>query len=161
MSSKSIAIASTFSESRAKYVMGKIADDFTAIAARRFPCLKPYPNWLQELKEDLFFIMIHEDLELFQFQFKHSGKDRAIEYRVKSDGTIYADDESGKIDYWLLPDDVEISVVVRRYGDPKVWMELQKNGWTNNGSMVEGNVSHVGSYSKDGYGATKQLIGWD
>lgn len=162
MSSNSKTITDTFSESKAKYVMGKINDDFIAIANRGFDCLKPTSKWLQELKEDLYFIMVNKDLEFFQIQFKHSSGNRAIEYKVKSDGSIHADNESGRIDYWIIPRDAIIYIVVRRYGDEKVGAELQKNGWTENGSMIQGNTTNAGAYSKDGYGATKKLIGtWE
>ncbi len=160
MNSKTSVITDTYTETRAKYVLKKIYDDFIAISTRGFDQFKNSPNFLKELKEDLLFIMTNEDLKLFQLQFINGAEERAVEYEIKSDGTIYTDNDSGGVNYWDLPDSVEIRIVIKRKGSAYVWEELQKRGWVSGATLIEGSATSIGAYSNGGYGATKKLIGW-
>ncbi|AEA42424.1 hypothetical protein [Fluviicola taffensis] len=162
--SYSSSVSSTYTESRAKYVMGKIYDDFCAIDLRGFDQFEANPNQLKEWKEDLFYIMTKQDLDYFQLKFSHGipRKTVALEYKVKSDGTIHSDNDSGKINYRQFPANTTVSIVVRRYGNKEVGEYLESKGWGNNGIFVDGSTSNAGSYSKDGYGVNRNKIGqWE
>lgn len=162
--SYSSSVSSTYSESRAKYVMGKIYDDFCAIDLRGFNQFEANPNQLKEWKEDLFYIMTKQDLDYFQLKFSYGtpSKTVALEYKVKSDGTIHSDNDSGKINYRQFPPDTTVSIVVLLYGNKEVETYLNSRGWGDNGIFVEGSTSNAGSYSKDGYGVNRNKIGqWE
>lgn len=162
MTSFTKVITDTYTDSKAEYVMGKIYSDFQSIHSRGFDYLKNHPELLSELKKILFYIISQKALKSFQIQFIHSSGDRAIEYEVKADGSIYADNNSGGIDYWQIPKDSIFNVIVDLIENIEVWNELQKLGWTRGGTYVTGNVTDKGAYSKNGYGTTKKLIGpWD
>lgn len=159
--SYSSSVSSTYSESRARYVMGKIYDDFCAMDLRGFDQFENNPNQLGKWKEDLFFIMVNQDLDYFQLQFTHGvpKKTVALQYTVKSDGTIHSDNDSGRINYHQFPKNTIINIVVLRYGNNDVGEYLKSKGWGNNGVFVEGSTSNAGSYSKDGYGVNRNKIG--
>lgn len=147
----------SYSESGARHVMGKIFDDFHSISFRGFHFVENNPSWLQKIKEDIFFVMTEKALEKFQIQFHGSDENsRAVEYEVKSDGSIFQDSESGGIDYWEIPANVEINVTLKRdEKNEKVTDYLNKRGWGNDGQFVEGEFIDDGAYSKDGFGTTK------
>lgn len=163
MSSNSITISNAYSETNVKHVMGKIGEDFLAIKARGFDFLESRSSWLQGLKEDLYYIMINKDLKEFQFQFRYNHSEWAVEYKIKDDGSVQADNYSGGVDYWEIPREASITIEVIRHGNPEVWRELQKNGWSiSTRGMIEGKVTSMGAYSKGGLSATKKLIGsWE
>ncbi len=148
--------SSTYSESRARYVMGKIFDDFHAIAYREFTYFKSNPNDLQRWKEDLFFLMTNQVLKKFQIQFFDHGKEWAIEYVIKADGSIHQDNDSGRVDYWEIPVNARPNIVVNRdYNKQTVNDYMKKRGWVSGGSYVGGDLIDDGAYSKSGFGATK------
>lgn len=146
----------TYSESRARYVMGKIFDDFHAIAYRGFNYFEKNPNKLQKWKDDMFYLMTNKALEKFQMQFFDDGNEWAVEYVIKSDGTIHQDNNSGGIDYWEIPATASPNLVVTRDKSRKHINDyMDSRGWTSGASYVEGDLIDDGAYSKNGYGATK------
>lgn len=153
--------SNTYTESRARYVMGKIFDDFSAIGLRGFSFLNNQPDWLQRMKEDIFFLMTKKALKSFQIQFySSSGEEWAVEFIIKADGTIHQDSPSGRIDYWDIPQDVTMDLPVAwKDGNTDVDEEMIRRGWTGKGKYIEGDSIDDGTYSKDGYGATKTRKG--
>ena len=148
----------SYSKTDVKNVLGKIYDDFHAIAARGFDFIEDHPDYLENLRDDLYYIMIHEDLKMFQFQFDSHGKREAVEYQVLSDGTVQQDSDSGGIDYWDFDRSAKIRTVVRRHGNKKVSDYLVERGWSTGGSFVEGREETVGSYSSGNLDVTKKII---
>lgn len=164
MSSYSQSASNTYTETRAKYVLGKIYDDFCAIDTRNFDQFEKKPGKLLSWKEDLYFIMQHEDLSSFQIQFTHGNptKNLAIHYDIKADGSIQTDSNSGGVNYWNFPKDTIIGLVVEMPKKQIVLDHLKKRNWGMNGKFVEGNEEKAGAYSKDGYGANRKKIGkWE
>lgn len=149
----------TFSEAKARDIMGKINDDFNTIASRGFEYLQQHPGWLDKHREDILYILLHQDLNTFQIQFKYNGGEKAVEYTVKNDYTIHSNRESGGINYFQIPRDAEVIIVIRRHNNPEVWKELQRRGWVTGARMIEGTETNKGAYSKDGFGAEIKLIG--
>jgi hypothetical protein len=143
--------------------MGKIFDDFHDIAYRGFEQLEGN-NRLQKWKEDIFFLMTNQVLKSFQIQFKGSGsKEWAVEFEIKADGSVQSDNESGGINYWEIPNDAIVDLLVKwEKGKKIVDDEMESRGWITRGSYIEGSLLDNGSYSKSGYGATKGRRGsWE
>lgn len=149
----------SFTEAKARDIMGKINDDLNTIALRGFIYLENNRTWWDSTRKDLWFIIQNNDLDLLQVQFKYSGEEKAIQYTVKDDYTIFSNRESGGINYFQIPKDAEIKIVIRRKGNDIVWAELQKRGWVSGANMIEGTITNKGAYSKDGFGAEIKLIG--
>lgn len=155
--------SNTYTESRARYVMDKIFDDFHAIGLRGFEYFKNHPEKLKEWKEDLFFLMTKKALEKFQMQFFSGEQEWAVEFVIKADNTIYQDVDSGGIDYWDIPSTAKPNIVVSRDRSRKEVNDyMTSRGWSTGGSYIEGDSIDDGAYSKDGYGATKTRKGsWE
>jgi hypothetical protein len=137
--------------------MGKIFDDFHSISFRGFYFIENNPSWLQKMKEDIFFVMTEKALEKFQIQFHDTNQNSwAVEYEVKSDGSIFQDSESGGIDYWEIPANASINIIMDRdVENKKVTDYLNLRGWGTGGQFVEGDFIDDGAYSKNGFGTTK------
>lgn len=150
----------TYTDSRARYVMGKVLDDFINMHNRGFEGLK----WkkLKKWIEDLTFVASKKALEKFEIQFIASSGQRkwAIIYHLIADGSIQIDDESGQIDYYAIPEDANIKLVISR--DPnndQVSKYLEERGWTSGASFLELYETRQGSYSKNGYGLKRNIKG--
>lgn len=162
--SQSSSQSNTFTETRAKYVLGKIYDDFCAVEMRGFHQFGRNSSKLQEWKEDLFFIMKHEDLNYFQLQFSYGTplKNVALQYTIQANGEIHSDNDSGGINYFVFPANTKISIVVKRYGNSEVAEYLKSRGWGTNGKFVTGASESAGAYSKEGYGTKREKYGeWE
>lgn len=156
--------SNTYSESRARYVMGKIFDDFHNIAYREFVQFEKDPKELQGWKEDIYYLMTNEVLNSFQIQFIGNGtKEWAVEFEIKADGSIQTDNESGGINYREIPDDVNVKIIANWKRDKSyVEDEMKKRGWGGSGSYIGGDLKEDGAYSKGGFGATKGRRGsWE
>lgn len=147
----------TYSESRARYVMGKIFDDFHAISNRGFDFFDENPDKLQKWREDIYYLMTNEVLQKFQIQFKQTdGEEWAVEFEIRADGSIQRDSESGGIDYWEIPEDVNVGIVASWSRNKKhVEEEMIRRNWTKGATYIGGDLIDDGSYSKSGYGASK------
>lgn len=146
--------SNTYTETNARYVMGKITDDFFAISNRGFNNVND--DWLKSIKEDIYFVMCSEALEMFQFQFYKGTKRWAIEYTISADGSVHSNDPSGGINYYEIPKDAKVSVVLKRDPNNKsVSNYLEKRGWGNKGEFITDDLVDDGAYSKNGFAAKK------
>lgn len=157
MNSYTNSATNTYSESRARYVMGKIFDDFHQISFRGFDQFKSNSNQLKKWKEDIYFLMTNQVLNSFQIQFSTSdSREWAVEFEIKADGTIQSDDESGGISYWEIPENATIRIVASWNRNKKhVEDEMNRRNWGEGGAYVGGDLIKDGAYSKSGYGTTK------
>lgn len=150
----------SFTEAKARDIMGKINDDLTTIALRGFINLDK--DFWNKVREDLWYILKNQDLHKLEVQFRHSEGEHALEYVIKSDYTIYKNRESGSVNYHKIPKDAQITIAVWRNDNPEVWKELQRRNWTSGATEVKGTITNKGAYSKDGFGAEIKLIGsWE
>jgi len=142
----------TYTESRARYVLGKMRDDFIALKAREFPGLSTAS--IDKWWRDISYVMYAKALKKVELQFRlPEGKEWAITYSIVSDGNIYRDDKSGRNDFWNLPDGIQVSIVISRdHENINVSEYLEKQGWTSGGTYVQGNESDHGGYSKNEFG---------
>lgn len=152
--------SSTYTESRARYVMGKVQEDLLGLMNRGLMRL----DRVNSIKSDVLYLLNKEALKYFQLQFKTpDGKEvGGLHYEVHSNGQIYSDENSGRINYWLLSSDTRVNLLVQLDRDSKnideVDRQIENWGW-GNGSALLGTREVLKSYSKDGYGVTQSKIG--
>lgn len=148
----------TYTDSRAKYVMDKVSDDFHHLIARgfKYPGKQEIQNW----RDDLLFLMKNKALIKFQikFEFPNGGKE-AWEYVLKADNSIQTDNKSGGKDLYDYHVDTTVSIVISRdHSNQDVNDYLAKRGWVSGGAFVTGTTTVHGGYSKEGYGFTNNII---
>jgi hypothetical protein len=137
----------TYTEARARYVLGKVYEDMISLFQANFLTKAKCDQW----REDLLYIIDKRAMSYFQFQFK------------KADGSeISSDDNTGGIDYWELPSDTKVSLLVNlnisSINYAEVNEELNNRGW-GSGQSLSGTQQYLKSYSKDGFGYKQSKIG--
>ncbi|MEL6699691.1 MAG: hypothetical protein AAFP89_25865 [Bacteroidota bacterium] len=149
----------SFTEARAKYVMGKVYDDFHHMLYRGFSSLKA--GTLEKWWNDLSFIISRNALEKFEIQFKsEEGEAWAVTYHVVADGSIHVDSASGGINYYRVPHDVSISIVLTHDpNDDTVEEYLSEKGWNSGATYLSLDESSHGAYSKNGFGFGRNTKG--
>ncbi len=148
----------TFTEARARYVLGKIFDVFNGIIFRGFKTVSKSEiiGW----RDDIQFIMERDSLYHFEIQFNSNGNKWVVRYEVDKYGNISRDDDSGGIDFYNVPASAKIHIVVSKdNGDQEVTDYLAKRGWGSGGEFIAANADTNRSYSKDGYGVNQKLLG--
>lgn len=148
----------TFTEARARHVLGKIFDVFNGIIFRGFTMASQSEiiGW----RDDIQFIMEHDSLYHFEIQFSSNGQKWVVRYEVDKYGNISRDDDSGGIDFYNVPASAIINIVVSRDREnQEVSDYLLKRGWGSEGSFFAENASTSRAYSKDGYGVNQKLLG--
>ena len=150
----------TYTEARARYVNDKVYDDTQAMAIRGLITNERAQNW----RADILYILNKQAMDYFQFQFRFpDGTKKALQYDLKADGSILADDDSGGINYWAIPSGTKVvlhvSLDVNSTNYHEVNQKLTDDGW-GTGNSVTGNSNSSISYSKDGYGLKRNQINW-
>lgn len=150
----------TYTEARLKAVMPEIGGDFFALAAADLITATTAASW----KEDLQFMLRLQAVVSFQIQLKRSGsQDMAVDFQVRSDGTIRESGVSGGIDYYALPEGTKASLFVHIDWQSKnadaVRQYMREHNWGTDGSVVAGDPTRDRAYSKDGYGVVRGRIG--
>jgi len=151
---------STYTEARARYVNDKVYDDTQAMAIRKLITYSKAQKW----REDILYILNKQSMDYFQFQFTFpDGTKKALQYNLKDDGNIYANDDSGGINYWSIPSGtnviLHVSLNTSSTNYHEVNQKLTDDGW-GTGNAVTGTSSAGISYSKDGYGLKRNQINW-
>lgn len=148
----------TYTEARARDVFGKVKDDFINAGLRGFTTISK--STLNSWWEDVAFVANKKALEKCELQFHWSGGQAAIIYEVVSDGGIHINSDSAAHNFYAIPKDAKVSIVIRRdRSNEEVSTYLSKQGWTSSGSFIEGSTQDSGGYSKDGYGVNIKTIG--
>ena len=153
-------ITDTYSETRAKYVMGKVYEDFMGLMTRAIISKER----ADRMRRDLLYLLDKKVLKSFQLQFanRNGQKIGGIHYEVRSDSTIAIDDQSGGIDFWGLDDDTTVNLFIKK--DPsspnlaEVNRQLIAWGW-GPGSALAGTSTYAKSYSNSGFGVKQSIIG--
>lgn len=144
--------SNTYTEARAKYVLGKLKQDFQNIYNRGFDNLSwdALHGWL----EDVSFVVHQKALTRCQIKFEWpDSAGAAVDYHMVTDGSIQVDGDASGLDFHKVPQNAKVRITIRR--DPNnqtVTDYLAKRGW-GKGSFLEGEFTDQGGYSKDGYGA--------
>lgn len=147
----------TFTEASARYVLGKIFDDFNGIMFRGF---KTESETIRSWRDDVAFVMMHKDLNYFELQFADGSKKWAIRYEVDSSGYISRDEESGGIDFYCIPATAQVGIVINRKKKSATVDEyLNKRGWTSGGVFIAAHGISDRTYSRNGFGVNRKLHG--
>ncbi|WP_452230021.1 HORMA-1 domain-containing protein [Lacinutrix sp. MEBiC02404] len=152
--------SSTYTEARARYVMGKVQEDLLGLMSRGLINL----DRVNSIKKDVLYLLNKEALKYFQLQFKtpEGNEVGGLHYEVQSSGQIHSDEDSGRINYWLLSSDTKVNLLVQLNRSSEnideVDKQLEEWGW-GNGSALTGTREVLKSYSKDGYGLNQSKIG--
>ena len=148
----------TFTESRARYVLGKIFDDFNGIIFRGFTTVKPAS--LKEWRDDIQYIMEQNALYHFEIQFQYGLHSWAVRSEVNKYGGITRDDSSGGLDFYNIPAGASLNIVVNRdTADEAVSNYLARRGWTSGGAFIAEGGNSDRAYSKDGFGVNRKKLG--
>lgn len=149
---------STFTEARARYVLGKMKDDFIKVAYRGFSTITEAR--LMKWWDDIAFVANQKALIKCELQFTWDGKSAAVIYEIIADGSIHVDAESATVNFYLIPAHATVGIVIRRdHSNATVSKYLEDNGWTATGNFVEGTSINAGGYSRDGFGVNIKTIG--
>lgn len=147
-----------YTEAKARYVKGKIFDDFNSMMYRGFTSVSA--NDLKEWRDDIQYIIERNALYHFEVQFRTSDKKWAVRYEVDKAGGISRDDDSGGLDFYNIPETASISMVVKRdHTNKDVSDYLVKRGWGTGGEFIAEGASNDKSYSKDGFGVNRKILG--
>lgn len=150
----------TYTEARARYVLGKVYEDMISLFQANFLTKAKCDQW----REDLLYIIDKRAMSYFQFQFKKADGSEigGLHYEQNSTGGISSDDNTGGIDYWELPSDTKVSLLVNlnisSINYAEVNEELNNRGW-GSGQSLSGTQQYLKSYSKDGFGYKQSKIG--
>jgi hypothetical protein len=150
----------TFTEARLAAVIPEVGADFYAMASAGLITLASAQGWTEELT----FILKHRGAKRFQVQLHCPGRATiALDYQVRSDGTVHESGTGGGIDYFALPagthaglvvildDAAPHAAIVRAY--------TVQRGWGTGGQTVPGEPVRDRAYSKDGYGVVRGKVG--
>jgi hypothetical protein len=152
-------VTDTYTEARARYVMGKVYDHLVSLYVRGIITKAE----ADRMRSDILYLMDRRAITYFQLQFKTPGNsDRGLHYEVRADSTISIDDDSGGIDFWSLTSDTSVNLVVSiNRSSPhivEVDRQLAEWGW-GTASALSGTHQASKSFSKDGYGLKESIIG--
>lgn len=153
-------MTSTMTAARVRNVMVEVTADFAALAAAQFATHTQVARW----REDLIYIMENEASRGFQVQLTSPGHSmRAIDYKIAADGSIRSSQSAGGLDLYGLPPNTTANLFVSLDDTmPKtaaVRETLRGQGWGMNGAAITGAATADRSYSSEGYGVRRSLIG--
>ncbi len=151
---------STMTAARVRNVMIEIAADFAGLVAAKLLTHAQLASW----RDDLVYIMENEASQKFQVQLTSPGQAmRAIEYKIAADGSIRSSQTAGGLDFYSLPAGTTATLFVSlddcAPNARAVREGLGRRGWGMNGVPVTGSATSDRSYSSEGYGVRRSLIG--
>jgi len=150
--------SNTFTEARARYVLGKIFDDFNGIIFRRFTTISA--ETLRNWRDDVAFIMENNAMYHFEIQFKLGVQEWALRYEVDKFGGVSRDDDSGGSDFYNIPAGASVNIVVERdNSNETVSRYLIRRGWSSGGNFIAADGMCDRAYSKEGFGVNRTKKG--
>jgi len=151
--------STTYTRSRAEAVLAVFLGDVAAFLSRGLLTRHQALDWHRDLLDAL-------DMEaVASFQLKFTLPDgtlRALDYEVSDDGCISAADECGGFAALWIPDGTRVTLVLSlrdaapRSGETREM--LRSRGW-GVGSKIAATGAPDRSYSKDGYGLFRRIVG--
>jgi hypothetical protein len=152
-------VTDTYTEARARYVMGKVYDHLVSLYIRGLIT----KDRADRMRADILYLMDRRAVTYFELQFKTPGySDRGLHYEVRADSTISLDDESGGLNFWGLSDNTTVSLVVKLNDSSphiaEVNRQLEEWGW-GKASALSGTNQSSKSFSKDGFGLKESIVG--
>lgn len=151
--------STTYTEARAKYVMGKVYEDLLGLMNRGLITLER----ANKIREDVLYLLNKQVLKYFQLQFKtpEGSEIGGLHYEVK-DGNVYSNENSGSLNYWSLSSNTTVNLLVdlnySASNISEVNKQLEEWGW-GSGNPLTGTKESLKNYSKDNYGLSQSKIG--
>lgn len=148
----------TMTEARVRAVMRKVAANFRAFVTAGLVTESSATKW----SDDLIFLQLEEVLDYFEVQVvTPAGNKFGLRYTVSADGSIYEDSRSGGLDVYGIPPNSTVKLFAKMLPGKlaSVRDELEKRGWSFNGSSLEGEVTASRAFSSNGYGINRSQIG--
>lgn len=151
----------TYSEARARYVMGKVYDHLVSLYMRGI-ITKDHAD---QMRNDILYLMDKKAITFFEIQFKTlTGREiGGLHYEVRADSTISMDEDSGGVDFWGLDKNNTVAslLVWLNRASPNITevdRQLAEWGW-GSGAALAGSSQPSKSFSKDGFGLKESIIG--
>jgi hypothetical protein len=154
------AITDTYTEARARYVMGKVFDHLISLCMRGI-ITKAYAD---EIRSDILYLLDRRAVTFFELQFKYPNGNEigGLHYAVRADASISIDTDSGGVDFWSLPQNTQVNLLVQLNRNSIHIAEVDKQiaewGWVN-GTSLAGVHQPKGSFSKEGFGLKQSIVG--
>ena len=149
----------TTTEARVRYVMQKVAANFTGLVVRDLISQARADEW----SEVVTYLLIEDALDGFQVQFDMASRaPYCIHYAVSTDGSIQSDSPSGGLDYYSIAPGTPVSFCLNlkpsRRAAAHAWLQM-RGGWTFNGKLLVGDDTEARSFSSGGFGVTRSKRG--
>jgi hypothetical protein len=157
---QSISASNTYTEARARYVMGKVYEEITSMMLVGLITIER----ANLIRTQLLYLLDKQALTFFEFQFYRSTiQIGGLRYIVRADNTIVADDESGNIDFWTLHNTgVFVTLFLElNQSSPNIGaVQVQLEKWgCGNGRALSGTERVHNQYSSNGYGVKQSIFG--
>jgi hypothetical protein len=151
----------TYSESRANYVIGKVYENtLNLMATGLITKLRA-----DTIRKEILYLLSKKALKWFELQFRKPDGSQlgGIHYELKADGSIYTDEPSGGLDFWGLPANTIVKLLVNLDDSSpninEVNLQIAAWGW-GTGNALQGAMEHHKSFSKEGFGLQQSLYKW-
>lgn len=133
--------------------------DAVALCCRGFLSKERLLDWARDLVD----VLLLEAVERFQVKLTPPGGGQlALDYEVSDDGSVTGNDGCGGFSAQWLPAGTKVNLVLRwRANAPKLAEArklLDERGW-GSATMLEATGSPDRTYSKDGYGLHRRIVG--
>jgi Bacterial HORMA domain family 1 len=152
--------STTYSETKADYVTGRIYEELKGIYYRGLITSEE----AVDMRTILLNLQRMEALDFFEIQFIIPNSEPwGLRYILDSIGGINIDDRSGNIDYYKLPENTFVNFLVKLVKNEEKAQKgeeyLTKLGW-GDGESLNNEGNYLKSFSKEGYGFAQNKIGW-
>lgn len=149
----------TYSEARARYVLGKVHDHLVALAIRGLMSMDIAQEWI----DALLYLLGERAVDCFEIQCRlPSGQSCGWRHDVDDSGSLVEDNPSGGVDTYALPIGTHLGLSVKLRNDCRnldaVNRELARRGW-GSGQLLDGQVVRERTYSRGGYGLVRSRVG--
>lgn len=152
----------TYTEARARYVLGKVHDHLIGLAMRNLLSTDKARDWI----DTLLYLLDEQAIDCFEIQCRlPSGRSCGWRHNVDDTGSLVEDSPSGGVDTFALPPGTVVGLTVNLRNDCRnldtVLRELERRGW-GSGRLLDGPVVRERAYSRSGYGLIRSRVGqWD
>ena len=153
-------ITDTYTEARAKYVMGKVYEHLISLCMRGIITKAS----ADEMRSDILYLLDRRAVSYFELQFRKPDRTEigGLHYEVRADASISVDADSGGIDFWGLPQNTLVNLSVRLKRDSihiaEVDRQIEDWGWVD-GTSLTGAHQAKASFSKEGFGLKQSIVG--
>lgn len=159
-STYTVSYTSTFTEARARAVMRSVLGDFTAMKNAGLITADRAQEW----HDAVLYALSEEALDMFQVGFTPPGGQKvALDYEVKDDGSIAANQRPGGVNYAAFPTNTRVNITLglreHARAHARVLKYLTQRGWGTDGEVLTGDAYVDRQYSQSNYGLSRKKVG--